>query len=106
MRSPPVSELLPSKPTFGRDWWEKDGKTRNHARFCLPLLMANQAGYTIPSPVTAEIHVPETGDVKITVTEGNPREIDTHSATGSFTIQPIFVLRTDSRLHGGLASRH
>jgi hypothetical protein len=56
--------------------------------------MANQAGYYLPSPVEADILVKESGDPEITIHHGSKSEIDAHSATGTFTIQPMCVLRT------------
>jgi hypothetical protein len=89
--------FLPKPADKGREWWEDDPKTRHHAEFCLPLLMANSLGYVIPSPATFEVSWD--GEVnnaaRIAVKEiAIHSQVDDHSAGGSFTVQPGFIPRT------------
>jgi hypothetical protein len=77
-----------------RAWWEEDVKTVDHARFCLPLLMANQLGFELLSPIDVVVEWSGKDEPKITVNDGDHRAITTHSAEGSFTIQLNLVFRT------------
>ena len=90
--------LLPVPATRLRDWWQSDAKTRDHARYCQPLLMANSVGYYILSP--ARFAVTWNGDyesdVEIEISRAAAHcKLDAHSAHGSFTIQPWFVPMTE-----------
>lgn len=90
--------LLPKKPQTYVDWWEKDSKTINHAKFCMPLLMANELGYDILSPATFEIEWDgdESHDTNIYIIEASSHAgIDNHSAHGSFTVQSQFITKTE-----------
>jgi hypothetical protein len=90
--------LLPKKPDIYKKWWEEDEKTKNHARFCLPLLMANGLGYDILSPATFEIEWDgdENHDAEIKILESTSHAVvDSHSACGSFTIQAHFIPKTE-----------
>lgn len=90
--------LLPKKPNIYLDWWEKDQKTRQHARFCMPLLMANGLGYDILSPATFEVEWDgdESKDAKVNVLDKSSHSIvDNHSAYGSFTVQAQFIPKTE-----------
>jgi|GEM_PF-3508807 len=89
--------FLPHPAEKGRDWWENDSKTRAHAHFCLPLLMANSLGYVIPSPGTFEVSWDgeSDSDAIIAIKEiAAHSQVDGHSAHGSFTVQPGFIPRT------------
>ena len=89
--------FLPSKPNIYVDWWERDSKTKNHARFCMPLLMANVLGYDILSPATFEVFWDgddrHDAQVKI-IDKCSHAVIDNHSAKGSFTVQSQFIPKT------------
>jgi hypothetical protein len=90
--------LLPKKPELYRDWWEKDIKTIQHAKFCLPLLMANGLGYDILSPATFEVDWDgdENHNADIKILESAPHAvIDDHSSCGSFTVQTHFIPKTE-----------
>jgi hypothetical protein len=91
------TRFLPRPAEKGREWWEDDSKTRQHAQFCLPLLMANSLGYVIPSPGTFEVSWDGKikSDASIAIREiATHSQIDAHSASGSFTVQPGFIPRT------------
>jgi hypothetical protein len=89
--------LLPRKPELYKDWWEKDSKTANHAKFCLPLVMANGLGYDILSPATFTVFWDgdenKNAEVKI-LDKSNHAVIDNHSSFGSFTVQTQFIPKT------------
>lgn len=91
--------LAPVPASKLKDWWEDNTKTRNHAKHCLPLQMANSLGYYILSPGTfivkwdGDVH----SDVKIThIEKSSHYEVDAHAAFGSFTIQPKFIPVTEN----------
>jgi cyclophilin family peptidyl-prolyl cis-trans isomerase len=89
--------LAPVKANRLRNWWEKDAKTKDHARFCLPLTMAAGLGWYILSPATFRIEWDGNNehDVKIDIVDGSSHAvIDNHSTFGSFTIQARFIPRT------------
>lgn len=91
--------LLPVRANKFRAWWEDDEKTQNHARFCHPLVMANQIGFYILSPATftVEWNGKSEEDAKVTVIEASDHAvIDNHSARGSFTVQTNFIPVTNS----------
>ena len=78
------------------DWWAKDPKMHEHAKYCLPLLMANSLGYVIPSPGTFEVSW-DGGlrDAKVVVREiAAHAQVDSDSAPGGFTVQPGFIPST------------
>lgn len=86
--------FLPIPAARVKDWWQNDGKTRNHARHCLPLAMANSLGFYVLSP--AGFRVRWDGDLssnaEIDVLERTTHgDVDNHAAHGSFAIQPGFV---------------
>jgi hypothetical protein len=59
--------------------------------------MANSLGYVIPSPATFEVSWDGEikNDARIAITEiAMHSEVDSHSAGGSFTVQPGFIPRT------------
>lgn len=90
--------LAPIKASKLRDWWEDNQATRDHAKHCLPLSMANSLGYYILSPGT--FIVEWNGDThvraKVTIIDKSSHcEIDNHAAFGSFTIQSKFIPVTD-----------
>ena len=78
--------FLPKKPQIYLDWWEQDEKTKGHAKFCMPLLMANGIGYDILSPATFEVawDGDEMHDARVKILDKCTHGIvDTHSAYGS-----------------------
>lgn len=81
-----------------RDWWDEDTKTKNHARFCQPLRMANQLGFYIVSPATFTVtwdgDLEHDSHIEILETSSHTT-ISNHSAHGSFTIQPDFIPITE-----------
>lgn len=91
--------LLLKKPNIYLDWWEKDPKTKDHAKFCLPLLMANGIGYDILSPATFEIFwdgdESEQAIVNILEKSSHYPMVDNHSSGGSFTVQTHFIPKTE-----------
>lgn len=89
--------LLPIPASRYRKWWEEDSKTKNHAKFCLPMIMANSYGFYILSPADIEIEWTGSNEDNATVTTFNKSShsiVDNHSAHGSFTIQAKFIPRT------------
>lgn len=81
-----------------RDWWEDNSATRDHARHCLPLSMANSLGYYILSPGTFEVswngdH--ESRAVINHIEKSSHYEVDDHAAYGSFTVQAKFIPVTE-----------
>jgi len=90
--------LLPKKPEIYLNWWEEDPKTKNHAKFCMPLLIANGLGYDILSPATFEIEWDgdEKHDANVNIIDRCSHGfVDNHSAHGSFTVQAQFVPKTE-----------
>ncbi len=90
--------LAPIPAIKYRDWWEDNAATKNHARHCLPLAMANSLGYYILSPGTFEVEW--NGDFKsravVTPIEMSSHfEVDDHAAFGSFTVQARFIPVTE-----------
>lgn len=89
--------LAPVRASKARAWMEEDVKTRNHAKFCLPLITASGVGHFILSPATftVEWDGDEAHDVVVTIHDAaSHAEITTHSACGSVTIQSKLTLRT------------
>jgi tetratricopeptide (TPR) repeat protein len=89
--------LAPVRAIKNRDWWQEDQKTRDLARFCLPLAMGSGMGWYILSPATFTVSWDgdETHDAQLEITETCSHAIvDTHSARGSFTVQAQFIPRT------------
>jgi tetratricopeptide (TPR) repeat protein len=89
--------LAPVKAERLRGWFEQDSKTKDHARFCLPLTMGAGIGYYILSPATFTISWDGdvTHDAEVEILDAcTHADIDTHSSHGSFTIQSQFVPRT------------
>jgi hypothetical protein len=90
--------FLPKKPDTYKGWWEEDSKTTNHAKFCLPLLMANGLGHDILSPATFEVSWSGNNkeDARINILEHSSHSIvDNHSAGGAFTVQANFIPKTE-----------
>lgn len=90
--------LAPMPAKKLRDWWEDNNRTKDHAKHCLPLSMANSLGYYIRSPGSflvrwnGDVHAP----AKVEVVERSSHyEVDAHAAFGSFTVQAKFVPVTD-----------
>lgn len=90
--------LAPVPATRGRDWWEDNSATRNHARHCLPLAMANSLGYYILSPGTFRVRWdgdPHSRAHVDHLERSSHYEVDNHAAFASFTVQARFVPVTD-----------
>lgn len=90
--------LAPVPAPRHRDWWDDNTKTANHAKHCLPLVMANSLGYHILSPGTFLVRW--NGDIQqyATVEVIDPSShciVDNHAAFGSFTVQAAFIPRTE-----------
>lgn len=91
-------KLVPIRAERWRDWWEDNQATRDHAKHCLPLTMANSLGYYILSPGTflvrwdGDVHNRATIEL---IEKSSHCEIDDHAAFGSFTVQSKFVPVTD-----------
>jgi Family of unknown function (DUF6065) len=88
--------LIPSLGTAVRDWWKADRLTHKHAVHCQPLRMANTLGYYVRSPGSFRITWDggDTAPVTVDHPAGARFVVDSHSAHGSFTVQPGFVART------------
>lgn len=95
--------LAPVKASKNRDWWDDfsiDDKTNNHAKFCLPMTMASGIGYYILSPAT--FTVSWDGDIKndaiveVYDDAASHAFIDNHSTRGGFTVQSMFIPRTEN----------
>jgi tetratricopeptide (TPR) repeat protein len=89
--------LAPVKAERLRAWFEQDTKTKDHARFCLPLTMGGGVGWFILSPATFTItwDGDPTHNAQVEILDAcSHAEIDNHSAYGSFTVQSQFVPRT------------
>ena len=93
-------ETIPMKGKTKRDWWEKvDGKTRDLAHFCLPLMMANGAGYYLRSSChfTCEWDGKSDTNAKINIIDKAPHGVvDDHSTYGGFTIQSAVNIQTEN----------
>jgi len=90
------SDLAPAPGQAHRDWWADDPQTRGHAQHCLPLLMANRLGYVVRSPGTFQVcwsgnwkRLPQ-----IEVLDDSGIIVDAHTGSGTFTVQPGFVVST------------
>ena len=93
---------LPIRSSPYRSWYEKEDKVKNHAKYCLPLSMANSIGYILRSPATFRVKWDgiEGNKSQIEVLENKwPKihSITNHSASGSFTIQFRVVLKTNKK---------
>ncbi len=89
--------LFPVPASRLRKWWEEDSKTKNHARFCLPMLMANSYGFYILSPADISFYWDGSAGSNvefITSNESSHTGVTNHSAHGTFTIQAQIVPRT------------
>jgi len=90
--------LAPTPAKKLRDWWEDNQRTKDHAKHCLPLSMANSLGYYILSPGTFIIkwdgNVLSPAKVE-TIEKSSHYEVDAHAAFGSFTVQAKFIPVTD-----------
>lgn len=90
--------LAPVPAVKLRDWWEDNPKTKNHAKHCLPLQMANHLGYYILSPGTflvkwnGDIHTP--AEIEH-IEKSSHYEVDNHAAFGSFVVQAKFIPVTE-----------
>ena len=90
--------LAPQPATKLREWWDDNRRTKDHAKHCLPLSMANGLGYYIRSPGTfivswnGDLHSPAKIDI---IEKSSHCEVDCHAAFNSFTVQAKFVPVTD-----------
>ncbi len=88
-------DLVPVPAEAKRAWWRDDDRTRNHAEHCLPLLMANGLGWVVRSPGAFSVSWDGDWTAAPAVKALDPGVIvDAHSAGGSFTVQPGFVVST------------
>lgn len=92
------AELAPIPAIRYRNWWEDNNSTKNHARHCLPLNMANSLGFYILSPGTFKVKWD--GDIharaKIEhIDKSTHYEVDDHASFASFTVQAKFIPVTD-----------
>jgi len=90
--------LVPIKATRNKKWFEDNRATKNHARHCLPLIMANSLGYYIRSPGT--FRVTWDGDkhrraVIHHIEKSSHYDVDDHASFGGFTVQAKFIPVTD-----------
>lgn len=90
--------LAPIRATRYRDWWEDNSATKNHAKHCLPLAMANSLGYYILSPgtfiVTWDGDVHKRAQIQH-IDKSSHYVVDDHAAFGSFTVQAKFIPKTE-----------
>lgn len=96
---PSFDKNLAPKPAIRhRDWFEDNGATRDHARHCLPLAMANSLGYYILSPGTFRVkwNGDHTRRARIKPMEVSSHyEVDNHATFGGFTVQAKFIPVTE-----------
>ena len=91
--------LAPIPAIREKDWWDDNDRTKDHAKHCLPLIMANSIGYYILSPGTfivrwnGDIH--QNAEIK-KIDGSSHYNVDNHAAYGSFTIQAGFIPRTEN----------
>lgn len=92
-----LSDMIVKSSPY-RGWYEKHSLTKNHARHCLPLAMANSLGYILSAPTTFRVSWSgeESEQSKIEIFDENFNKIVTnHSAPGTFTIQYPLVPKTN-----------
>jgi len=99
-----INEIaLPVKSSPYRGWYEKSLKTHDHAKYCMPIAMANSLGYILRSPITFSVSWSgdEKDEVIVNIINKNKEvhavsthSVSTHSAPGSFTLQYRFVMGT------------
>jgi hypothetical protein len=86
--------LLPIRANRYKDWWEDNNRTKDHARHCLPLSMANSLGWYILSPGTFLVkwdgNVTKAAEI-VHLEKSSHYIVDDHAAYGSFTVQPSFI---------------
>lgn len=90
--------LIPVEASRHREWWEDNQATRNHARHCLPLSMANSLGFYILSPGTFRVRWEGDNNKRAIITaikKSSHYEVDNHAAFGSFTVQAKFIPITE-----------
>lgn len=92
------TSLAPIPAVRHREWWEDNQATRDHAKHCLPLTMANSLGYYILSPGTFIVrwngNVHDRAHIEH-VERSSHYEVDNHATFGSFTVQAKFIPVTD-----------
>jgi len=91
-------DLVPVPATRQRAWFEDNSSTRDHARHCLPLSMANSLGFYILSPGTFKVswdgNVNRRAKIEH-IEKSSHYDVDDHAAFGSFTVQTKFIPVTD-----------
>jgi len=90
--------LLPVPAERRRAWFEDNARTREHARHCLPLIMANSLGYYILSPgrfLVSWDGSPHSPALVQVLEASSHCVVDNHAAFGSFTVQASFIPQTD-----------
>jgi hypothetical protein len=90
--------LVPIPAVRHRDWWENTQATKDHARHCLPLAMANSLGYYIRSPGTFRVRWNGDHNTRASIKPlevSSHYEVDNHATFGGFTIQAKFIPVTD-----------
>lgn len=91
-------ELMPIPAIRYREWWEDNRATKDHARHCLPLAMANSLGFYILSPGTFTVSWDGNTNARAKIRhidKSSHYEVDDHAAFGSFTVQAKFIPVTD-----------
>lgn len=91
-------ELSPVPAVRQREWFEDNRATKDHARHCLPLAMANSLGYYIRSPGTFRVRWDGDPAKRATVEaieKSSHYEVDNHATFGGFTVQAKFIPVTD-----------
>lgn len=77
-----------------KTWWDDNNRTRDHAKHCLPLNMANSLGWYILSPATFLVRwngdFNKPADIEIGE-RCSHCVVDNHAAFGAFVVQPKFV---------------
>ena len=91
------TEHIPIKGIPRRDWYEWDRRAANLAKFCLPLTMANSAGYYLTSPVHFRItwdgHNHNGTHIEV-LDRLDHGLVDDHSTHGGFTVQSAVTIET------------
>tara|TARA_R110000868_G_scaffold150227_4_gene373245 strand:- start:525 stop:1226 length:702 start_codon:yes stop_codon:yes gene_type:complete len=91
-------DLVPVSAIRHREWWEDNRATKDHARHCLPLSMANSLGFYILSPGTFKVQWDGDQNRRVEIKhieKSSHYEVDAHAAFGSFTVQAKFIPVTD-----------
>lgn len=90
--------LVPIPAIRHRDWWEDNSATKNHAKHCLPLSMANSLGFYLRSPGTFTVSWDGSPHKRAHIEhieKSSHYEVDNHAAFGCFVVQMKFIPVTD-----------